>query len=791
MSAALCSGFGQFHTDEPGKAKRTPYASITWPQIVAQVDQPQQVDKGKAQWLIPSTLLSRTFKRQEAEGQFWVLWADLDKDPLELQRVVDVLALEIVGACDFEVYSSKGATVDRPKARILIPLRQPLSGAEWVQAQQVLNDELQQHGIQPDRASEGPAQLCYLPNRGAHYETASQRDGARFDPLRAWAGLIEAKRQAQADAAAALDAARTAAEARRKAAAARPGGTGGRSLIDAFNAAYTVQDMLLQAGYAQRGDTFRHPDSESGSYSASVKDGRVHSLSSADPLYTGGRGGGAHDAFSAWCVLEHGGDRDAALKDAGDNMLTIGGESWNTVTRREWLEQRPKVTLKDPRAAPAGQDQPLPVCDDDGVIDAPAPFSSVPVADLAHVQPPAPSYWWDTYLPAGVVTMLGAHGGTGKSTMALMLAVCIVFGLALFGIATRRGRVAFFSGEDGPELVRYRLRWVCEKLGVSVADLDGRLHILDATGGDPALFHEVSAKGTKQGLTTPTYAALREYIDANEIDVLIVDNASDTYDASEIDRARVRGFMRALARIAQARDGAVLLLAHVDKGTSRGDRTGTEGYSGSTAWHNSARSRLYLSRDRDGALLLEHQKHNLGKLAEPLRLLWPEGGIPQVDQPANGFVQHIADGTDTKALLKLTHDFYGRGEFIATDPRSRYHAAKVLGDEPTYPKRRKPGDIFKLLRGAERRELIEREAYRDRYRREAERWKLTPAGLALIGAAASAASAASTDVSAPTHTPHAAAASAASAALGGVGECVCAESGAALQPDAMADEAEA
>jgi len=765
MSAAMISGRGKHHTSNPNAKHPKPLDLITWADILAMVDSPQRVPKDAAQWLIPSTYQSRKFHEQEAHGEYWVLWADLDKNPPTLDRVLDVLTLEILGAADFEVFSSRSATPECTKARILIPLDQPLRGADWVLAQEVLNDELQAAGITPDRVSERPAQVCYLPNVGEHFEKASQRDGVRFRPLESWAEKIEGKRQALVDKAAALEAERKAAAARRAARAAQPGGTGGRSLIDAFNGAYHVADILLQSGYRQRGDTFCHPASESGSYSASAKDGRVHSLSSSDPLYTGGGGGGAHDAFSAFVVLMHGGNRDAALKDAGDRWLTIGGEAWNVVTRREWAQQQAQHDQQPPSNDP-------PPADDREPREPATHFAVVPVGDLAHTQPAAPTFWWDRYLPAGVVTLLGAHGGTGKSMIALMLAVCIALGLPLFGIPTRRGRVVFFSGEDGAELVRYRLHWICQRLGVDPASLDGWLHVLDATAGDPTLFHEVGIGGKRQGLTTPSYAELREYLGLHHIDVLIVDNASDAFDASEIDRARVRAFMRSLTRIAQEHGGAVLLLAHVDKGTSRGDRQGgTESYSGSTAWHNSARSRLYLSRDKDGgALLLEHQKANLGRQAEPLRLSWPEGGVPQVDQPLGGFVQHIADGTDTKALLKLIHEFYGRSEFIATDPRSRYHVVKVLGGEPTYPKRRKPADVFKLLRDGERRNLIRRETYRDRYRRDAERWQLTPAGLESIGLAASAASAASTEHAAPAHTAQAAAASAASALLGGVGE---------------------
>mgnify|MGYP003378913010 CR=1 FL=1 len=137
--------------------------------------------------------------------------------------------------------------------------------------------------------------------------------------------------------------------------------------------------------------------------------------------------------------------------------------------------------------------------------DTPPPlFAVVPFATLAHTEPEPPAYWWHGYLPAGVVTLLGAHGGAGKSTLALMLAVCIALGLPLFGIPTKRGRVAFFSGEDGAELVLYRLHMICRCLGGNVADLAGWLHVIDAPRGETTLFHEVSHKGERQGMTPPT-----------------------------------------------------------------------------------------------------------------------------------------------------------------------------------------------------------------------------------------------------------------------------------------------
>ena len=164
----LCSGYGQFHTDEPNKQNRKPYAQINLEEIRKLVDTPQQVDKPQAQWFIPSTLLSRTFKDQEQSGEFWMLWADIDVNP-KCIGTIGVIIEDMIHGCDYEIYTSKSATEDNQKCRILIPLNKPLYGVDWVNCQEILNDKLQEKDITPDRKSEGSAQLCYLPNRGKFY----------------------------------------------------------------------------------------------------------------------------------------------------------------------------------------------------------------------------------------------------------------------------------------------------------------------------------------------------------------------------------------------------------------------------------------------------------------------------------------------------------------------------------------------------------------------------------------------------------------------------------------------
>lgn len=369
-----------------------------------------------------------------------------------------------------------------------------------------------------------------------------------------------------------------------------------------------------------------------------------------------------------------------------------------------------------------------------------SPFAVIPVSSLIDQE--APTFIWEGLIPANHVTLLAAHGGTGKSLVALLLAVSVAMDLPLFNVPTRQGPVVFFSGEDDGPLLRHRLRSICDRMSINPVDLDGKLHLIDATAHDPVLFSQPDR--SKSG-TTPTYDALRAYVREVKPVLLILDNASDVFAGSEIDRTAVRAFMRHAALLGRDVGAAVLLLAHVDKTTSRGSGPkNTEGYSGSTAWSNSARSRLFMSRAEDGSITLEHQKSNLGKLRDPIRLFWPEGGLPQVDEEFGPVVQGIADRNHEKVLLKLIHEYTQRGEHVSSATTSRTHAAKLLKHEPTYPARLKDAEVFDLLRRCERTGYLERINYKGADRKPRERWSVTKAGMDFAGINAATAATAAT-----------------------------------------------
>lgn len=467
----LTSGFGQEHTNRYGRK----LATIDLAGIRSLVDNPQQVDKSQAQWLIPSTLPSRNFKEQEADGQFWLLWGDIDEDPPTLGSLQSTLYFEILDGNDHEIYTSRSAREDCQKAHILIPLAQPLRGADWLLCQKILNDKLEELGIKPDRKSEGCAQLCYLPNRGEFYDSRSSRDGVLFDPMDEWSTEIAEKQAQKAKAIADADRRKSEAMAKREARVHQ----GDDSPIEAFNAAFDVGNILSQAGYDQDGlsDRYRHPNSESGSFSASVLDGRVHSLSSADPLYTGGKGGGAHDAFSAFLVLFHHGDINRAIKDAGDNWLTINGEPWNRVKQREYQLERSKVETSDFIKNLVEDTKPNP-------LTALVSLEPINKEELRKARL-TPRCVLPELLYADVRTRISA-GGTGKTTVALFEAVTLALGKELWGRTPKHPcRTVIVTREDSREILVARMREIMDAMfldDAEVAQVLANLLIVDVSG---------------------------------------------------------------------------------------------------------------------------------------------------------------------------------------------------------------------------------------------------------------------------------------------------------------------
>ena len=114
-----------------------------------------------------------------------------------------------------------------------------------------------------------------------------------------------------------------------------------------------------------------------------------------------------------------------------------------------------------------------------------------------------------------------------------------------------------------------------------------------------------------------------------QADLIIVDTLADIYGGSEIDRSQVNTFVKTcLGRLAQDTGGSLLALGHPSVAGM------AEGRSGSTAWNNAARSRIYL-RYPEGVTNgpvreLEGMKANYGPRGNLLKLQWAKGAFKVV-----------------------------------------------------------------------------------------------------------------------------------------------------------------
>ena len=100
-----------------------------------------------------------------------------------------------------------------------------------------------------------------------------------------------------------------------------PPGDGGDSVIDTYNRRYRIETILEAHGYtSRRPGNYVRPGGEHSS--VIIVNGRSIHYNPADRLYSEAPGGGnhAHAPFSAFCILEHGGDVRAAVRAAAREL---------------------------------------------------------------------------------------------------------------------------------------------------------------------------------------------------------------------------------------------------------------------------------------------------------------------------------------------------------------------------------------------------------------------------------------------------------------------------------------
>ena len=622
---------------------------------------------------------ARTHEVQQEKGSFVCLCLDIDKGDKSFGTVAEMVDAFTGAEVASLIYSSSSAEVGNRKWRVVVPLESPVPYLQWYGAIKAFFAFAEERGFVIDHSLARAGQPVYLPNvpptrRGSdgapmfwEHEAVDGRGLRMTDP-----GLSQSCDTPQA-------APHPLAAALRQSMQSMQAGP-----IDRFNAAHRIEDLMQRYRYIpspRSGVDWRSPFQTSESYATQVRtssDGGQYwvSLSESDAAAGLGRetdsGARTGDAFDLFSHFEHGGDVGAALN-----------------------------ALEGPSEALEGD----PVALD---------WASLPD------DPPDVPFVIPGWLPADVVTLLAAHGGTGKSYLSIFIAICLATGRHPFesGETVDRVKVILYSAEDGLVVLQSRIVRYLRLMGVTRTALDGWLEVLDATSSNNVLF---DSKGL-----TPRFNWLRERASQTGAQVLIFDNASDGFSGNEIDRAQVRQFMSALRQVAPT----VLLLAHVDAASSMADMADAKGYSGSTGWHNSARSRWFMARDRKtDEIVLVQPKVNYARSGSQAVICWDDAhGVFTITET----LKQARKPEDHRAvLLGLLALAIDDGIDVAPAPTSSASVFKILQPMSGFPARLPQTEVNREAAAWLSLGLTKREVFKKPNRHQGERLVLTDRGKAM------------------------------------------------------------
>jgi RecA-family ATPase len=204
---------------------------------------------------------------------------------------------------------------------------------------------------------------------------------------------------------------------------------------------------------------------------------------------------------------------------------------------------------------------------------------------------PTPKRDWTVQdrIPARQVTLLSGEGAVGKSIVELHLCAAHTLARDWLGTMPAPGGSFYIGAEDDEKELHIRLSPILAHYRAKYSDLvAGGFRMISLCGDDAIL-----GAPNRNGVIEPTKLYQQIYEQAGDLKPkhIGIDTSADVYAGSEIDRAQVRQFIGLLRRIAIVADGSVVLLSHP---SLTGIASGT-GLSGSTAWHNSVRSRMYMT----------------------------------------------------------------------------------------------------------------------------------------------------------------------------------------------------
>lgn len=304
-------------------------------------------------------------------------------------------------------------------------------------------------------------------------------------------------------------------------------------------------------------------------------------------------------------------------------------------------------------------------------------FNLISAAGLLSTLPPKRDWVIEGFLPNKIVAAVIAAGGTGKSYLAMHIAVCVASGITLFGRYHPRSasKVVYISGEDDQHELQRRLHKVVVGLSPQARSLVSKnLQFIDLADSFD-LFTERNKKGEIDITKIPGLICdqVKNQIET-DIGLVIVDPVARFRGGEENLAADATRFVQALQQIRDQLNTSVLCLHHVNKGAGTGGNQNNA--RGSSAFIDGVRlvfqlntlleaeiRKLYGSPlDLPQLLTLQSVKSNYGKPVDPMVLARRDDGSLELfdviaeDHQQNDLLKEIAVCNLSKTQFK---EIYG------------------------------------------------------------------------------------------------------------------------------------
>ncbi|GGY81990.1 AAA family ATPase [Marinobacter zhanjiangensis] len=231
--------------------------------------------------------------------------------------------------------------------------------------------------------------------------------------------------------------------------------------------------------------------------------------------------------------------------------------------------------------------------------DDPFDLEAAKVGDLLDTDPPERRWLVSDRLPLGIVGLLAAAGGTGKSMATLQLAVSVCTGLDWLEMPIgESGPVLMFSAEDDREELHRRLKAVVAMYGDTVdpfesaaflphkAAIAERLHIFDRVGMDNRLTAKINGELHRTAFARRVIEVAGQVPDCK----LIVLDPLARFDGGEPnDNSDTTRLIECAEEIRKATGATVLLPHHVNKASLKDNASGMEAVRGGSALSDGSR----------------------------------------------------------------------------------------------------------------------------------------------------------------------------------------------------------